>query len=76
MDRTARGTTVTIYEIEVQGCLDESWHDWFDGMTITPLEGKGTRLVGKVPDQACLHGLLAKLRDLALPIISIKRREG
>lgn len=68
-----------IYQITVQGYLDESRADWFDGMSIVPQEGAEgmsvTRLTGEVVDQAALHGLLRKLYDLGLSLLSIKRIE-
>ena len=65
----------SLYHIRVQGILDEKWSDWFDGFTITPQADDETLLVGPVPDQAALHGLLGKIRDLGLPLLSIKRVE-
>lgn len=59
------------YEIRLQGRLDPRWSDWFDGMRLTH-EGRGvTVLRGRVADQAALHGVLARLRDLGLPLISV-----
>lgn len=60
------------YQIRVKGYLDSTWSDWFDGFTITSQEGE-TELVGIVPDQAALHGILAKINDLGLSIISIHK---
>lgn len=66
-----------IYQITVQGYLDERRADWFDGMAIEPqVDAEGmsvTRLTGEVVDQAALHGLLRKLYDLGLSLLSIKR---
>ena len=66
------------YEIQVQGWLDESWSDWFDGMSVAPeVSAEGTsiiRLTGTVVDQAALHGLLRKLYDLGLPLLSVTSR--
>lgn len=68
-----------IYQITVQGYLDESRSDWFDGMDIEPqvdADGRSvTKLTGKVVDQAALHGLLRKLYDLGLSLLTIKRIE-
>ncbi len=67
------------YEIEVQGYLDERRSDWFDGIAIVPKAGAEgtsiTRLTGTVVDQAALHGLLRKLYDLGLPLLSVNRIE-
>ena len=64
-----------VYQIQVKGSLDRKWSDWFDGFTITPLAKDETSLTGPVADQAALHGLLAKVRDLGLPLLSVKRVE-
>ena len=68
-----------IYQITVQGYLDERRADWFDGMAIEPqvdADGRSvTKLTGKIVDQAALHGLLRKLYDLGLSLLSIKRIE-
>ena len=63
-------TDKRIYQITVQGKLDESWSDWFDGMKIT-VEHDATTLTGHVVDQAALHGILNKIRDLNLALISV-----
>ncbi len=65
-----------LYEIRVKGSLDRKWADWFDGFTITPLEDDETLLAGPVADQAALHGVLAKIRDLGLPLLSVQRVAG
>ncbi len=62
-----------LYEITMQGLLDERWRSWFDGMTLTTGSGGTTLLRGQVVDQAALHGLLARLRDLGLPLVSVTR---
>jgi hypothetical protein len=63
------------YEIRIKGHLENRWADWFEGLTIT-LEADGeTWLTGMVTDQAALHGLLRKVRDLGMPLISVKRIE-
>jgi hypothetical protein len=61
------------YEIRVEGILDECWSGWFDGMQVTYQPDGVTALAGPVTDQAALHGLLAKVRDLGLPLISVRR---
>lgn len=59
------------YEIRVQGHLDARWAAWFDGLRVITQEDGTTALRGPVADQAALHGLLQKLRDLGLPLISV-----
>jgi len=62
-----------VYQIRLQGHLDHRWTDWFEGLTVT-LESNGdTLLTGQVPDQAALYGLLRKVRDLGLPLISVNK---
>jgi len=61
----------TIYRIRIKGQLDSQWTDWFEGMTITLEENGETLLSGPVIDQAALHGLLKKVRDLGMPLISV-----
>lgn len=65
----------SIYHIRVKGNLDRKWSDWFDGFTITPQADDETLLTGQVTDQAALHGLLSKIRDLGLPLLLVKRME-
>jgi hypothetical protein len=60
------------YEIRLQGRLDGRWVAWFDGMTVEPAPGGVTVLRGHMVDQAALHGVLARLRDLGLPLISVQ----
>lgn len=62
-----------LYEIRVKGHLDDRWVDWFEGLTITREDNGDTLLTGPVIDQAALHGLLRKVRDLGMPLISIAR---
>ena len=64
-----------VYEIHVKGNLDLKWSDWFDGFSITPADSDETRLIGAVADQAALHGMLHKIRDLGLPLLSVQRLE-
>ena len=67
-----------LYEIRVKGNLDLRWSDWFDGFSITPVGDGETLLIGSVADQAALHGMLHKIRDLGLPLLSVQRlgRDG
>jgi hypothetical protein len=61
------------YEIKIRGHLDPRWSDWFAGVKVTHLEGNETLLSGRLPDQAALHGLLERIRDLNLTLISVTR---
>jgi len=60
-----------VYQIRLRGHLDDQWTDWFGGLTITLEENGDTLLTGPVVDQAALFGLLKKVRDLGLPLVSI-----
>ncbi|MEN8172564.1 MAG: hypothetical protein ABFS03_06740, partial [Chloroflexota bacterium] len=64
-----------IYQIKVKGILAKKWSDWFDGFTITAQDENETIMVGTILDQGALHGVLAKIRDLGLPLISVERLE-
>lgn len=64
-----------IYQIRLKGHLGRGWSDWFGGLTITLEDNGETLLTGPVTDQAALHGLLRKVRDLGLPLISVTRVE-
>jgi hypothetical protein len=64
-----------IYEIRLKGHLEARWVKWFDGVTITLEEGGETLLTGPVVDQAALHGLLKKVRDVGLPLLSVNSIE-
>lgn len=59
------------YEIKIKGHLDPRWSDWFAGLKLTHLEGNETLLSGMLPDQAALHGLIERIRDLNLKLISV-----
>jgi hypothetical protein len=60
-----------VYQIRLKGHLDYHWTDWFEGLTITLEEGGDTLLTGPVIDQAALYGLLKKVRDLGMSLISV-----
>ena len=62
-----------IYHIRIKGHLGDQWSDWFDGLAIALEDDGNTLLSGLVVDDAALHGLLKKVRDLGLPLISVNR---
>jgi hypothetical protein len=87
-DRTERNVTEVIrgaeaecwkthpgqqYAIRVEGALDATWDAWFDGMTLTPEPNGETTIAGVVADQCALHGLLVKVRDMHLTLVSVQR---
>jgi hypothetical protein len=61
------------YELRVRGTLDADWSAWFEGLRVTSNQGGQTTIAGPVTDQAALHGLLTKIRDLRLPLLSVRR---
>ena len=63
----------TVYQIRLAGHLGCQWADWFGGLTITLEDNGETILTGPVADQAALHGLLKKVRDLGMPLLSVNR---
>ncbi len=65
----------TVYQIRLKGHLGCQWADWFEGMTITLEDDGDTLLTGPVVDQAALHGLLKKVRDLGMPLVSVIFKE-
>ncbi len=62
-----------VYEIRVKGHLDPHWSAWFNGLTISCEADGSTLLRGLLPDEAALHGVLMKIRDLALPLLAVNR---
>ena len=66
----------TAYQIRIRGHLGHQWMDWFEGLSITPQDNGDTVLSGTVADQAALHGLLRKVRDLGAPLLSVVRVES
>lgn len=75
MRKPARHSEEALYEIRVRGLLDESWSDWLGGLTITTSDGGNTLLAGPIRDQSALHGLLVKIRDLGLPLLSVEQKD-
>ena len=61
-----------VYELRVEGHLDESWSTWFEGMALVRADDGTTVLRGSVADQAALHGLMAKVRDLGTTLLSVQ----
>lgn len=70
-DRGDDASRPAVCEIRIRGHLGQPWQDWFLGLTILPDEDGTTLLTGPVVDQAALHGILKKVRDLGLPLISV-----
>jgi len=70
-----QNSNAKVYEIRLKGHLDARWVKWFDGMAITLDENGNTLLSGPVADQAALHGILKKVRDVGLPLISVNSVE-
>ena len=64
-----------VYRITIKGHLDSEWSDWFDGLTIILVDNGETILTGPIVDQTALHGVLIKIRDLGLPLLSLTRVE-
>jgi len=61
----------TVYQIRIKGHLGSQWTDWFGGLIVTLEDNGETLLTGAVVDQAALHGLLKKVRDLGMPLVSV-----
>jgi hypothetical protein len=70
-DPTTNPSNPAVYQIRIKGYLDNQWTDWFEGLTITLEQNGDTLITGPVVDQAALHGLLKKVRDLGMPLISV-----
>ena len=70
-DPTTNPSQPVVYQIRIKGHLSHQWTDWFGGLTITLEDNGDTLLTGPVIDQAALHGLLKKVRDLGLPLVSV-----
>ena len=62
-----------VYQIRIKGHLGREWTDWFEGLTITALDNGETLLTGPVVDQAALYGVLKKVRDVGMPLLSVNR---
>ena len=73
LDPTLDRNQPMIYQIRIKGHLGQQWTDWFEGLTITLEENGETLLTGPVIDDAALHGLLKKVRDLGMPLLSVNR---
>ena len=65
-----------VYQIRVRGIIGRQWSAWFDDLEIVPLENGETLLTGPVIDQAALHGVLANIRDMNLPLLSVYQIES
>jgi hypothetical protein len=61
------------YELRIRGVLDPRWSAWFEGLRVSSDQAGQTTIAGPVTDQAALHGLLAKIRDLGLPLLEVRR---
>ncbi len=72
-DLTTNPGQPVVYQIRIKGHLGHQWTDWFEGLTITLEEDGDTLLTGLVVDQAALHGLLKKIRDLGMILVSVNR---
>lgn len=73
MDMERSPEQPVIYHLRVKGVLDGKWSNWFDGFAIIPLSSGDTLLAGPIVDQAALHGLLNKIRDLGLTLLYLNR---
>jgi len=75
-DPSTNTSQPVVYQIRIKGHLGRQWTDWFEGLTITLEEDGNTLLTGPVIDQAALHGLLKKVRDLGMPLVSVSPVES
>ena len=75
VEADAEADQPTIYEIRLKGHLDGQWTEWFGGLAITPEGNRDTLLSGPIVDQAALHGVLRRVRDLGMPLLSITPRD-
>ena len=75
LNRKTDSSQAMVYQMRLQGHLGRQWTEWFGGLTITLEENGDTLLTGPVVDQAALHGLLRKVRDLGMPLLSVNRVE-
>ena len=73
MDTQHHPSQPIVYQIRIEGHLSRQWADWFGGLIITLEDNGDTLLTGPVVDQAALHGLLRRVRDLGLPLLSVMR---
>jgi hypothetical protein len=74
-DQKTNPSEPMVYQIRIKGHLGREWTDWFEGLTITLEEDGNTLLTGLVVDQAALHGLLKRVRDLGMPLVSVSPLE-
>ncbi|MBN1995335.1 MAG: hypothetical protein JW953_21785 [Anaerolineae bacterium] len=75
LDPRIESSEPIVYQIRLKGHLGHEWTDWFEGLTITLEDNGETLLTGPVLDQAALHGLLKKVRDLGMLLLSVNRVE-
>jgi len=73
MSNRRSANTELFYQIRIKGHLSNKWTDWFEGLNIALEDNGDTLLTGPVVDQAALHGLLKKVRDLGMPLVSVNR---